>query len=197
MLWYNNYIAAAQIHGFAVEWRDTMNGLLHIYTGNGKGKTTAAVGLSVRYAGSGGKVIFSQFLKDNKSSELNILNKIEGIELVLCDEFFGFYSKMSDDTKDRAKVVYNNYLRKLIDIASQEDIQMLILDEVIGAYNYDLIEREVLLHFLRNKPDHLEVIMTGRNPDKELLELADYVSEIVKVKHPYDKGIQARVGIER
>jgi cob(I)alamin adenosyltransferase len=174
-----------------------MNSLIHIYTGNGKGKTTAAIGLSVRYAGSGGKVVFSQFLKDNKSSELNILNRIEGIELVLCDEFFGFYSKMKDETKDRAKVVYNHYLRKIIDIAIQQDIQMLILDEVIGAYNYDLIEREVLLQFLRNKPDQLEVILTGRNPDKELLELADYVSEINKIKHPYDKGIQARVGIER
>lgn len=174
-----------------------MNSLIHIYTGNGKGKTTAAVGLSVRNAGSGGKVIFSQFLKDKKSSELHILNKIEGIELVLCDEFFGFYSKMNDETKDRAKVVYNNYLRKIIDLVTQQDIQMLILDEVIGAYNYDLIEQEVLLHFLRNKPDQVEVVMTGRNPGKELLELADYVSEINKVKHPYDKGIQARVGIER
>jgi cob(I)alamin adenosyltransferase len=197
MLWYNNYIAAAQIRGLAAEWRDSMNSLIHIYTGNGKGKTTAAIGLSVRYAGSGGKVVFSQFLKDNKSSELNILNKIEGIELVPCDEFFGFYSKMNDETKDRAKVVYNNYLRKIIDLATQKDIQMLILDEVIGAYNYGLIEREILLQFLRNKPDQLEVILTGRNPDKELLELADYVSEITKVKHPYDKGIQARVGIER
>jgi cob(I)alamin adenosyltransferase len=104
---------------------------------------------------------------------------------------------MNDETKDRAKVVYNNYLRKLIDIVTQQNIQMLILDEVIGVYNYELIEQEVLLHFLRNKPDQLEVIMTGRHPGKELLELADYVSDITKVKHPYDKGIQARDGIER
>lgn len=174
-----------------------MKNLIHIYTGDGKGKTTAAVGLSIRYAGCGGKVIFSQFLKDKISSEHNILNKIDAIQLVLCDEFFGFYSKMNDETKEKAKAVYSKYLRNIIDMAIHQDIQMLILDEVIGAYNYNLIEREYLLEFLRNKPDQLEVIMTGRNPEKELLELADYVSEIIKVKHPYDKGIQARVGIEK
>jgi cob(I)alamin adenosyltransferase len=174
-----------------------MKSLIHIYTGNGKGKTTAAVGLSIRYAGCGGKVIFSQFLKDNKSSELNILNKIDAIQLVLCDEFFGFYSNMNDETKEIAKNVYSKYLRKIIDITMNRDTQMLVLDEVISAYNYNLIDREFLLDFLRNKPDQLEVIMTGRNPEKELMELADYVSEIVKVKHPYDKGIHARVGIEK
>lgn len=173
-----------------------MKNLIHIYTGNGKGKTTAAIGLCIRYAGSGGKVLFAQFLKNNNSSELTILNKIDAIQLILCDEIFGFYSKMSDETKKRAKDVYCSYLRKIIDMAMHQDIQMIILDEVIAAYNYNLIEREFLLEFLRNKPDQLEVIMTGRNPEAELLELADYVSEIVKVKHPYDKGIKARVGIE-
>ncbi len=174
-----------------------MRNLIHIYTGDGKGKTTAAVGLSIRYAGCGGKVIFSQFLKDNKSSEFNILNKIDAIQLVLCDELFGFYSKMNDETKEKAKDVYCKYLQKIIDMATKQDIQMLVLDEVIDAYNYNLVDREYFLEFLRNKPDKLEVIMTGRNPEKELLELADYVSEVVKVKHPYDKGIPARVGIEK
>ena len=174
-----------------------MKNLIHIYTGDGKGKTTAAVGLSIRYAGCGGKVLFSQFLKDNKSSELNILDKIDAIQLVLCDESFGFYSKMNDETKEKAKAVYGQFLRKIIDMATNQDVQMLVLDEVISAYNFNLIDREYLLEFLRNKPDQLEVIMTGRNPAKELLELADYVSEIVKVKHPYDKGIHARVGIEK
>jgi len=174
-----------------------MTNLIHIYTGDGKGKTTAAVGLTIRYAGSGGKVLFSQFLKDNKSSELCILKKIDEVEVVLCNETFGFYSRMDEETKRKAKEVYSNYFRDIIDMVKKEDIQMLILDEIIGAYNNNLIEREFLLEFLRNKPDKLEVVMTGRNPQKELVELADYVSEIVKVKHPFDKGISARTGIEK
>ncbi len=174
-----------------------MKNLIHIYSGNGKGKTTAAVGLCIRYAGHGGKVIFSQFMKDDKSGELSVLEKVEGIQLVLCDEFFGFYFKMNEETKQRAKEVYNAYLRIVLDLAGQQEIQMLVMDEVIDAYNLNLIDRAYLLEFLRNKPDQLEVIMTGRNPEKELLELADYVSEINKIKHPYDKGIHARKGIER
>lgn len=173
-----------------------MKNLIHIYAGNGKGKTTAAVGLCIRCAGSGGRVIFTQFMKDNKSSELSILNKIDNIQLVMCSESFGFYSKMNEETKEKAKEVYSRHLSKIIDMANHQDLRMLVLDEVIDAYNYNLIERDFLLNFLRNKPDQLEVIMTGRNPEKELVELADYISEIVKVKHPYDKGIQARVGIE-
>jgi len=174
-----------------------MKNLIHIYTGDGKGKTTAAVGLTIRYAGSGGKVLFSQFLKDNKSSELCILKRIDEIEVVLCQETFGFYSRMDEETKRKAKEVYSIYLRNIIDKATNQTIQMLVLDEIIGAYNNNLIERDFLLEFLRNKPDQLEVVMTGRNPQNELVELADYVSEIVKVKHPFEKGIFARPGIEK
>ena len=174
-----------------------MKNLIHIYTGDGKGKTTAAVGLTIRYAGSGGKVLFSQFLKDNKSSELCILKRIDEIEVVLCQETFGFYSRMDEETKRKAKEVYSIYLRNIIDKATNQTIQMLVLDEIIGAYNNNLIERDFLLEFLRNKPDQLEVVMTGRNPQNELVELADYVSEIVKVKHPFEKVIFARPGIEK
>ncbi|MDF2943657.1 MAG: ATP:corrinoid adenosyltransferase BtuR/CobO/CobP [Herbinix sp.] len=174
-----------------------MNGLIHIYEGEGKGKTTAAVGLSIRCAGNGGKVIFTQFLKDNKSSELNILKTIIPIEVVSGGEFFGFYSKMSEETKVRAKEVYSNLLETVMNKASNGDYQMLVLDEIIAAYNFNLIDQSILLTFLKNKPSNLEVVMTGRNPSEELLELADYISRIDKIKHPYDKGIKARVGIEK
>lgn len=175
----------------------SMQNLTHIYTGDGKGKTTAAVGLSIRCAGSGGEVLFTQFLKDNKSSELSLLQKIENITVILCDETFGFYSRMEEETKKRAKVVYHNYLQTIIEKVRQQEYVMLVLDEIIGAYNYNLIDRKLLLEFLQGKPDGLEVVMTGRNPHKELVELADYVSEIVKVKHPFDKGVIARRGIEK
>jgi cob(I)alamin adenosyltransferase len=174
-----------------------MNGLIHIYEGDGKGKTTAAIGLSIRCAGNGGKVIFTQFLKDNKSSELNILTAISHIDVVPSDEFFGFYSKMSEETKGRAKAVYSALLETVIKKASKEEYQMLVLDEAIAAYNFKLINQTMLLEFLKNKPNQLEVVMTGRSPAEELVELADYVSRINKIKHPYDKGIKARVGIEK
>jgi cob(I)alamin adenosyltransferase len=174
-----------------------MNGLIHIYEGDGKGKTTAAIGLSIRCAGNGGKVIFTQFLKDNKSSELNILTAISHINVVSSDEFFGFYSKMSEETKERAKAVYSTLLETVIKKASKEDYQLLVLDEIIAAYNFKLINQTMLLEFLKNKPNHLEVVMTGRSPAVELVELADYVSRINKIKHPYDKGIKARAGIEK
>ena len=167
-----------------------MEGLTHIYTGSGKGKTTAAVGLGVRCAGNGGKVLFSQFLKDNKSSELNILKEIENIHLELCGETFGFYFRMSEETKkQQAKETYSNYLTRTIECVKAGEYQMLIMDEIIATYNYELIDRQMLLDFLQNKPKHLEVVLTGRDPAKELVELSDYVSEIVKIKHPYDQGI--------
>ena len=112
-----------------------MKGLIHIYEGDGKGKTTAAIGLSIRCAGNGGKVIFTQFLKDNKSSELNILKTIDHIEVVPSDEFFGFYSKMSEETKVRANEVYSNLLSTVIKKTSNGEYQMLVLDEIIAAYN--------------------------------------------------------------
>ena len=174
-----------------------MKGLIHIYEGDGKGKTTAAVGLSIRCAGNGGKVIFTQFLKDNTSSELKILNLLDAVDVVSSESYFGFYRSMSEETKDKAKEVYSNQLDFVINKALHQEYQMLVLDEIIAAYNFHLINQEHLYEFLKNKPDQLEVVMTGRNPAEQLVELADYISRITKIKHPYDKGISAREGIEK
>ena len=74
---------------------------------------------------------------------------------------------------------------------------MLILDEIIGAYNHDLVDRGLLVRYLKEKPESLEIVLTGRNPESSLMELADYVSDIQKIKHPFDRGIPARKGIEK
>lgn len=174
-----------------------MNGLIHIYTGDGKGKSTAAVGLSIRCAGSGKKVIFTQFLKDNLSNELKIFKQIDGIQVIPCDKHYGFYSKMSEEQKVKAKETYSAHLVKVIEEATSINCQMLVLDEIMLAYKFNLIDREYFIHFLKSKPEELEIIMTGRYASDELLELADYISEVKKIKHPYDKGIVARNGIER
>jgi cob(I)alamin adenosyltransferase len=174
-----------------------MKGLVHIYEGDGKGKTTAAIGLSIRCAGSGGKVLFSQFLKADQSSEMNILKKLDNIEYMVSEVDFGFFFQMSPETKIKAREVYDGLLKAVIDNVIAQDYRMLVLDEILDAYNVELIDHNILLDFLANKPDQLEVILTGRNPRPELIDYAHYITELKKIKHPYDSGIQARIGIEK
>ena len=171
-------------------------GLIHIICGNGKGKTTAAIGLSIRAVGRGRKVLIARFLKDNDSGELPVLATIPGIDLVPITKEFGFTWKMSNDVRQKAKEYYSEYLIRVLTKAKEEEYDLLILDEMLAAYNYEFIDREYLVDFLTHKPEGIEVVMTGRNPSSELVELADYVSEIQKVKHPFDVGIPAREGIE-
>lgn len=174
-----------------------MTGLIHIYTGDGKGKTTAAVGLAVRCAGSGENVVFCQFLKDNQSSELSILRQIPQITLVQAAPTPGFYKHMTDTQRAEAKLACTGLLEQAITAALAKNARLLVLDEAVAAYNHQMLDRERLLAFLREKPAEMEVVLTGRNPAPELITLADYVSEIKKLKHPFDRGIPARRGIEK
>ncbi len=173
-----------------------MRGLIHIYEGDGKGKTSAGVGLAVRCAGSGQKVLYTQFLKSGSSCELNILDQIDTICVERCEEKFGFVFQMSPETKEKAKCCYTEHLRKIIRQAKEGGYRLLVMDEMIASYNLEMIDREELLCFLKNKPEELEVVLTGRDPAPELVELADYVSRVQKIKHPFDQGIPARRGIE-
>lgn len=173
-----------------------MYGLIHIYEGDGKGKTSAGVGLSVRCAGSGQRVLYAQFLKTDTSSELEILEKIDGIDVEHCEKSFGFIFAMSEDKKTDARVFYNEYFDRIVKKVVEGDYRMVVFDEIVATYNFELVEKEKVLKFLKNKPEKLEVVMTGRDAKEELVELADYVSRIQKIKHPFDKGIRARIGIE-
>lgn len=170
--------------------------MIHIYQGDGKGKTTAALGLSIRFAGNGGRVVFTQFLKRNDSAELKVLEQMEQVCLVRCERSFGFTFQMTEEEKKEAAGYYSNHLKRVLETAEQHPAGLLVLDEIIAAYNHRLIEQELLLSFLRNKPSGLEVVLTGRDPAEELLALADYVTYMEKRKHPYDRGIGARKGIE-
>ncbi|MFA6808284.1 MAG: cob(I)yrinic acid a,c-diamide adenosyltransferase [Eubacteriales bacterium] len=172
-------------------------GLIHIYCGDGKGKTTAAMGLAMRSSGRGFKVLIVQFLKSQDTGELHSLEKLPEIMILRGNRKHGFTFNMSEEEKELCRVEYDKTLNKGIEICKTESIDLLVLDEVIGAYNLGFINRDCLLDFLKNKPEKLEVVLTGRNPDESLLGLADYVSEIRKVKHPFDRGIKARNGIER
>lgn len=172
-----------------------MKGMVHIYCGDGKGKTTAAMGLAVRAAGNGLKVLILQFLKNGKTGELAALEKLETVDVMRGKGGMKFTFRMNEAEKAEALRVHMENLQKVMDLA--ENYDMVILDEAIGACGCGLLDKELLCRFIDNRPENLEVVLTGRNPAQELLDRADYISEIKKIRHPYDKGIQARGGIER
>lgn len=174
-----------------------MFGLIHIYCGDGKGKTTAAVGLAVRCAGRGNKVLLVQFLKSRDSGELYSLSKLPDIEVMRGKESKKFTFQMNEEEKHALLIEHNKMFEQVLAKIKNGGYSLLILDEVIGALNAKVFEMPKLIEFLRHKPEDLEVVLTGRNPAPELVEFADYVSEMRKVKHPMDKGIMAREGIEK
>lgn len=169
-------------------------GLVHIYCGDGKGKTTASVGQAVRCAGGGGKVLFFQFLKGNGSGERAVLDRTDGITVVDAPDEMKFVWNMSDIEKKQAQEFYSEKFEMLC--AASTDYDMLILDEIIPALKYDFVNTERLIRFLKEKPVWLEVVLTGRDPDKRLVDMADYVTEMRKIKHPYDRGVGMRLYIE-
>ena len=170
--------------------------MVHIYCGEGKGKTTAAMGLAVRMAGSGGKVIIFQFLKDNSSSERLALEKIRGIDLMRGYENVKFTFRMSKEEKRDARIFYEEKLDEIRSLINNERYDMVILDEVIGAVDKRIVRTEKIIEFIEGSRPDTEIVMTGRGPCSELLARADYVTEMKKLNHPYDRGISARRGIE-
>lgn len=171
-------------------------GLIHIICGDGNGKTTSSIGIIMRALGQNYKVVLVQFLKDGNSSEILSLSQHENISIITGKDIKGFTKSMNNEELDIITENHNNHLMEAIEMCLKEEINLLVLDEVIDAINYNLIDPNILYNFIKNKPKNLEIILTGRNPDDFLLENADYVSEIKKVKHPYDKGILARRGID-
>lgn len=172
-------------------------GLIHIYCGNGKGKTTACLGLTIRCAGHGNKVLFVQFLKSRSTGELNSLELLPNIEVLRGKETKKFTFQMTAEEKQEVLREHEQLFTRIKTKLNQENVQLLVLDEIIGACNTGVFDENQLLDFLKTKPQGLEVVLSGRDPSPELLKLADYVSEICKRKHPFDKGVPARTGIEK
>ena len=168
--------------------------MIHLYYGNGKGKTTAACGLTLRASGSGMKVLFCQFFKNGASSEVRAMQCLENVDIMIPEMNFGRFKNMSEDQKEKISDEYHGFLRSVIKKAA--DYGLIVLDEAVSAYGYGLIGREDLTDFLKDEGGAREIVITGRDPAPELLELADYATEMRKEKHPYDKGVKARKGIE-
>lgn len=174
-----------------------MTGRVQLYCGDGKGKTTAAIGQAVRAAGRQKRVLIARFLKTDDSGEVPVLAEIPGITVIPCRKTFGFYFQMTDEVKKEAAEYYTGLLETCKTMVSEEAYDMLVLDEVIAAVNYRLAPPEALIELIKTRPENLELILTGRDPMKEVLGLADYVSEIKMVRHPYEtEQLPAREGIE-
>lgn len=174
---------------------EAQKGLIHLYCGDGKGKTTAAIGLSVRAVGGGFRVIFAQFLKSMETGEILPLQDL-GVTVLRGQLPKGFTWELTGEQKEILLEEHNKLFEKAVSLAGSGENTLLVLDELIGAYAGGHIDREAVLQFLRQKPPALEVVLTGRNPAAELIELSDYLTEMQKRKHPMDEGILARVGIE-
>jgi len=172
-------------------------GLVHIYCGDGKGKTTACIGLSVRAAGRGLTVLFVQFLKGRPTGELKSFELFKNIEVMRGKETTKFTFQMTDAEKQAVLQEHEKLFSCVLEKLNNEKVDLLVLDEVIGACNTGVFSLATLIDFLRTKPMDIEVVLSGRNPAAELIELADYVSEVKMIKHPFKKGIPARDGIER
>jgi cob(I)alamin adenosyltransferase len=169
-------------------------GYIQVYTGDGKGKTTAAFGLALRAAGAGLRVFIGQFLKNCEYSELRSIKKL-GDNVVLRQ--FGrdcFICKEATNEDIAAAREGLEYIRKII---NERKFDVVILDEANTALHFNLFDVNELLKILKKRPQHQEIILTGRGAPIELIEIADLVTEMKEVKHYYAKGVQAREGIEK
>ena len=171
-------------------------GFVHIYCGDGKGKTSAALGLAVRAAGRGQRILLVRFLKNEDSGEVPVLRQVPGITVTPCDREFGFVFRMDEEEKAEAAKYFQHRFEQACQMAAEEEYDVLILDEIMAACNYGMVREGDVAEFLKNRPGKLEVVLTGRKPSERLLVLADYISEICMKKHPFEKGIAAREGIE-
>lgn len=166
--------------------------MIHIYTGKGKGKTTAALGLALRAAGAGKRIFICQFLKGRYSCEVTSLKKLKNIKL----ERFGTgcFVKKSFGPKDIALARCG--LQAAKKALRHKNCDMIILDEINSALGIGLLETKELIALVKKIPKKIEVILTGRNAPPELIKIADLVSDIKEVKHYFNKGVDARRGIE-
>ncbi|RLB11835.1 MAG: cob(I)yrinic acid a,c-diamide adenosyltransferase [Deltaproteobacteria bacterium] len=171
-----------------------MKGYVHVYTGDGKGKTTAAIGLAIRAAGAGRKVFIGQFLKSGEYSEHKALERFSDlIEIKQYGRGCFIYGAPEDEDIKAAR----EGLNEVRDIINSGEYDLVILDEANIAVYYKFFEVSKLLDIVRSRPEHVEIVITGRMADQSLIDEADLVTEMKEIKHYYKKGVIARPGIER
>jgi len=170
-----------------------MKGYVHVYTGNGKGKTTAAFGLALRACGAGLKIFIGQFIKGKAYNELLAASQYPN-SVTIKQYGLGCFliSKPTQEDIDAAILGFNE-MRKII---MQGKFDLVIMDEINIALYYNLIKIKDVLNLIKNKPDQTELVLTGRYAPQELIDKADLVTEMKEIKHYYKEGVEARKGIE-
>lgn len=169
-------------------------GYVHLYYGDGKGKTTCAMGLCLRAAGAGKRVLIHQFLKDNSSSERHALAQLSGVTVVDGLSKVQFTFRMTAEQLQNLRTYSTEKFEQFI--AMSADFDLLFMDEILHLVAKGLLDEQMVVEFLQNKPPHLEVVLTGHAPSMALRDCADYITQMKKEKHPYDQGVASRVGIE-
>lgn len=168
--------------------------MVQVYTGHGKGKTTAAIGLAIRALGHGWRVLMIQFMKgDLNYGELLFLKNIQNFNLI--QSGLPTWVKKGEASGKDINMAREG-LRKAEEAIKSENYELIILDEINVAVDHGLIQLEDVLKLIREKPKSLELVLTGRYAHPKILEVADLVSEVRAIKHPFAKGIEAREGIE-
>jgi cob(I)alamin adenosyltransferase len=171
-----------------------MKGYVQVYTGNGKGKTTAALGLSIRAAGAGLKVFIAQFIKMGEYSEIKALKKFSG--QITVEQFgLGRFIKGNPSVEDIEAA--SKGLEKVKTILASGEHQVIILEEANVAVKIGLFSAQDLLDIIASKPENVELVITGRGADSRIIEKADLVTEMKEIKHYFQKGVAGRVGIEK
>jgi cob(I)alamin adenosyltransferase len=177
-----------------MENEKTELGLVHVYTGDGKGKTTAALGLALRAIGHGLSVYVIQFMKgDINYGELKTAETIPNLTIVQFGRatFVDFETPAKEDRE-----LAQSALKHALEVMGSGEPDLLVLDELSVAVDFSLISVEDVLGLLDARPDDMELVITGRNAHEEIIVRADYVTEMVKKKHPFDSGTLGRLGIE-
>jgi len=172
-------------------------GYIQIYTGDGKGKTTAALGLGLRAVGRGLKIIMIQFLKNGLSGELESVKNFESkFQIINFAQTSKFVKDMSVEEKEKLYALTQQELDRLYQIMDSNACDILILDEVFAALHAGLINTEQVSEIMKRKPEYMELILTGRIVPPEIAEKADLITEMKSTKHYADNGVKARSGIE-
>lgn len=171
--------------------------MVHIYTGNGKGKTSAAIGLGIRAYGRGFKVLMVQFLKGMETGEIKTIEKLSSGFTICRGAATGKFTwQMNDGEKEYEKKVQKGLLAQAYRAALSGEWDMVILDEVMAAVSTGMVEVKDVVQLIESRHEKVELVLTGRDAPQSLIDFADYVSEIKDIKHPMEKGVSAREGIE-
>ena len=173
-----------------------MSGLFHIYTGDGKGKTSAALGLLLRASGYGMKILYCQFLKSGDSGEHKALTALDNVTVLFSKSIKGFIRNMQPHEQEIVRQEQQQLFKKVESLVAEQGYDLVVLDEIINALNMEILSEQEVADFIIKRGNNVELVFTGQNAPAKLINQADYVSNIVKIKHPYDSGIEMRGGIE-